>query len=337
MRVLITGGAGFIGSNLAHTLLSLGAKVTIYDNLSRKNVKRNLNWLQETSIKSQLEIIISDIRDRKSLNKAIKDQDVIFHLAAQTTVTDSINHPFDDFETNVVGTINLLEGIRRYNPKAVAIYSSTNKVYGSMANLKYLQTKNRFIFKDKKYKFGIDETFPLDFYSPYACSKGAADQYFYDYGRIYGLKTIVFRQSCIYGQRQFVYEGQGWVTHFLKRIVRGEKISIYGNGKQVRDILHIDDLIDVYLRAVDKINTVAGSIYNIGGGRQNTVSLIELIKIIEKRYEIPANYSFLEARIADQKIFFSDNTKAYLEIGWEAKIGIEAGLDKLYEWVVQII
>lgn len=325
-KFLITGGAGFIGSNLAYFLLSRGSQVTIYDNLSRKMVKKNLIWLKENTGSGKLEVIIKDVRDRDSLSNALKNKDVIFHLAAQTTVTGSIKDPLDDFEVNTIGAINVLEGIRIYNPEALAIYSSTNKVYGSMENLKIGQN-------------GVDESFPLDFNSPYACSKGAADQYFRDYGRIYGLNSIVFRQSCIYGKRQFGNEDQGWVMHFLKKILQGEKINIYGNGKQVRDILYIDDLIDAYLRVVDKqsfstnkINSIKGSIYNIGGGSKNTVSLIELIKIIEKKFKKSAYYSFQRERPGDQKKFFCDNKKAYSELGWEAKIGIEEGLDKLYEW-----
>lgn len=323
-KYLITGGAGFIGSNLANFLISQGASVTIYDNLSREIVKKNLKWLTENSANGKLEIIIDDIRNKHALNKAVKNQDAIFHLAAQTAVTNSIQNPVDDFEVNVIGTINLLEGIRRYNPSAIALYSSTNKVYGSMENLKIGQN-------------GVNEAFPLDFNSPYACSKGAADQYFYDYGRIYDLKTVVFRQSCIYGKRQFGDEDQGWVMHFLKKILQGQEINIYGNGEQVRDILYIDDLIDAYLRALNKIDHIKRGIYNIGGGSENTVSLIELIKIIEKRFKKSAHYSFQKERPGDQKIFFSDNKKAYQELGWEAKIGIDEGLDKLYEWVVQII
>ncbi len=336
-KFLITGGAGFIGSNLANFLLSQGAEVTIYDNLSRKMVKNNLRWLKENTGGGKLEIIIDDVRNRDSLYRAIKNKDVIFHLAAQTAITDSVSNPMDDFEINTIGTINLLEGIRRHNPHAAALYSSTNKVYGSMESLKYGQTKNKFIFLDKNFKDGIDESFPLDFHSPYGCSKGAADQYFHDYSRIYGLKTVVFRQSCIYGKRQFGNEDQGWVAHFLKKILQREEISIYGNGKQVRDILYIDDLIDAYLRAVNKINNIKGNIYNIGGGSKNKVSLIELIKILEKKLNKSASYSFKEWRPGDQKIFFCNNQKAYKELGWEAKTGIDEGLNKLFEWVVQII
>lgn len=337
MKILITGGAGFIGSNLAYSLLSRGDLVTIYDNLSRKMVKNNLRWLKENTGQGKLEVIIDDVRKKDSLCKAIKGKDVIFHLAAQTAVTHSINNPLDDFETNTIGTINLLEGIRQYNPHAIALYTSTNKVYGSMESLKYKETKNKFIIQNKNFKNGINESFPLDFHLPYACSKGAADQYFYDYGRIYDLKTVVFRQSCIYGKRQFGDEDQGWVMHFLKNIILGEEISIYGNGKQVRDILYIDDLIDAYLLAVDKIDFIKGSIFNIGGGSKNKVSLIELIKIIEKKFKKKANYSFQTWRQGDQKIFFCDNQKIYKELGWKAKIEIDEGLDKLHEWVDQMI
>lgn len=333
-KVLITGGAGFIGSNLAYSLLSQGLEVTIYDNLSRKMVKKNLSWLKENTGSGKLKILINDVRDRDSLNQAIKNKDVIFHLAALVTVTGSIKNPLDDFEVNTIGAINVLEGIRIHNPDGLALYSSTNKVYGALGNLKYGQTKTRFTFLEKRFKDGISESSPLDFHSPYACSKGAADQYFLDYARIYGLNSVVFRQSCIYGKRQFGNEDQGWVMHFLKKILQGKKINIYGNGKQVRDILYIDDLISAYLQALNKINKIQGSVYNIGGGRKNTVSLIGLIKIIEKRFKKPAHYSFQKERPGDQKIFFSDNKKVYQELGWKPKIGIDEGLNKLSEWVV---
>lgn len=337
MMVLITGGAGFIGSNLAYSLLSRGDEVTIYDNLSRKIVKNNLKRLKESTHKGKLKIVIDDVRNKNSLNKAIKNQDVIFHLAAQTAVTNSIRSPMDDFEVNTIGAINLLEGIRKYNPESTILYASTNKVYGGMEHLKYGQTKSRFTFLEKKFKGGINESFPLDFNSPYACSKGSADQYFLSYAKIYDLNTTVFRQSCIYGQGQFGDENQGWVMYFFKKILQGKEINIYGNGKQVRDILYIDDLIDAYLQAVNKINKIKGNVYNIGGGSKNTVSLIELIKIIEKKIKKQSHYSFKESRPGDQKIFFSDNKKAYQELGWKPKIGIDQGLDKLYKWAVQIM
>jgi CDP-paratose 2-epimerase len=336
-KYLITGGAGFIGSNLASTLLSQGSEVTIYDDLSRKMSENNLKWLKENTGYGKLEVIINDIRNKDSLYRAIKNKDIIFHLAAQVAVTDSINNPMNDFETNTIGAMNLLEGVRRYNPNATVLYSSTNKVYGSMEYLKYRELKDRFVFLDKCFKDGINESFSLDFHSPYSCSKGSADQYFHDYSRIYGLKTVIFRQSCIYGKRQFGNEDQGWVMHFLKKILQGERIVICGNGKQVRDILYIDDLIDAYLRAVEKINIVKGNIYNIGGGKGNAISLIELIKIIERKFNKFAKYSFQEWRQGDQKVFFCDNKKVCEELAWKAKVDINKGLDKLYEWLIQII
>lgn len=330
MKVLITGGAGFIGSNLADFLLSKGESVTIYDNLSREKVKNNIRWLKENRGSSKLEVIIDDIRNKDSLNSAIKNKDVIFHLAAQVAVTNSIKRPNEDFEVNTIGTINILEGIRKYNPEALAIYSSTNKVYGSMENLKIGQN-------------GVNESFPLDFHSPYACSKGAADLYFYDYGRIYGLKTVIFRQSCIYGNRQFGNEDQGWVMHFLNKFLRGENINIYGNGGQVRDILYIDDLIGAYMLAINKqsfstnkIDKSVGNIYNIGGGIKNKVSLIKFIKILETKFNKPAKLTFYKPRLGDQKVFFSDNRKVNKDLGWKAKVEITDGIDKLYDWVLQI-
>jgi len=333
---LITGGAGFIGSNLANFLLSEGAEVTIYDNLSRKMVENNLKWLKENP-NGKLKIIIDDVRNRTGLNGAVKNKDVVFHLAAQVAVTDSVSDPMEDFEINAGGAINLLEGVRKYNPQATIVFSSTNKVYGAMEDLKYGQTRQKFTFLDKNFKKGIGEFFPLDFHSPYGCSKGAADQYFHDYARIYGLKTVVFRQSCIYGNRQFGNEDQGWVMHFLKKSLQGQEINIYGNGKQVRDILYVDDLIDVYMRAVNRIDKIKGSVYNIGGGNENKVSLIELIKILEKKFDKPVKYSFEDWRPGDQKIFYCDIEKAHKELGWKPTVGIDEGIDKLHEWVRQII
>lgn len=335
-KFLITGGAGFIGSNLAKFLLSKGAAVTVYDNLSRKMVKNNLKWLKEGS-DGKLTVMVDDVRNAGSLKKAIDGMDVVFHLAAQVAVTDSVENPMEDFEINALGALNVLECVRKYNSDAVTIFSSTNKVYGGMENLKYGQADGKYIFSDKKFKLGISELYPLDFHSPYGCSKGAADQYFHDYARIYGLKTVVFRQSCIYGNRQFGNEDQGWVMHFLKKYLQGQPISIYGTGKQVRDILYVDDLISAYMKAVDEIDKVKGSVYNVGGGYGNTVSLIELIKILEKKFKKPAKYSFSDWRPGDQKIFYCDIQKVCKELEWKPTVGIDDGIDKLYGWVKQII
>lgn len=335
-KFLITGGAGFIGSNLADFLLSKGAEVIIYDNLSRKMVENNLKWLKANP-SGKLKIIVDDVRNAKGLNKAIKNVGTVFHLAAQVAVTDSVNNPIEDFEINALGALNVLEAVRKYNPQATVAFSSTNKVYGAMESLKYGKTKQRYTFSEKKFKNGISESFPLDFHSPYGCSKGAADQYFHDYSRIYGLNTVVFRQSCIYGNRQFGNEDQGWVMHFLKKFLQGKEINIYGDGKQVRDVLYIDDLISAYMAAIGQIDKIKGSIFNIGGGSKNTISLIELIEIFQKKFNNPARYSFSDWRPGDQKIFYANIEKAYKDIAWEPKINIIDGIDKLHEWVLQII
>ena len=332
MKILITGGAGFIGSNLAYALLSRSHEVTIYDNLSRKFVEKNLGWLKTNSKNGKLNIVIDDVRNKTSIEKAVKGKDAIFHLAAQTAVTQSIKNPVDDLEINILGTINVLEAIRKYTPNALAAYSSTNKVYGNLDYLRYTQTKSRFVFLDKQFSAGISESFPLEFDSPYSCSKGVADQYFCNYSRMYGINSVIFRQSCVYGQMQHGSEGQGWVTYFLKQILQGKEIKIYGSGKQVRDILHIDDLTRAYLLVL-KDSLKNGIVYNIGGGSNNTVSLLELINLIEKKYHKKAHYSLEKPRPGDQKIFFSDNKKICEELGWKASIGIEEGLDKLYQWL----
>ncbi|HLD92361.1 MAG TPA: GDP-mannose 4,6-dehydratase [Patescibacteria group bacterium] len=335
-NVLITGGAGFIGSNLADFLLSCGLYVTIFDNLSRKNVEKNLFWLND-NYHNRLKVIIKDVRDKKSVYEAIKNKDVIFHLAAQVAVTDSIKSPIEDFEINALGSLNVLEGIRKLSPETPVIYSSTNKVYGKIDSLATIKKGKRYIFADKKYQEGIDENYTVDFYSPYGCSKGAADQYFRDYSRIYNLKTIVFRQSCIYGNRQFGNEDQGWVMHFLKNSVSGKNIDIYGDGKQVRDILYIDDLIEAYLLSLNNLDISSGKIYNIGGGLNNSVSLIELLLLIEKDLNIQPKYVFRDWRPGDQKIFYCNLDKIRKELRWEPKIDVNDGLDKLNNWVKQLI
>lgn len=335
-NVLITGGAGFIGSNLANYLLSRGCNVTIYDNLSRKNVEKNISWLKNDFNKG-LTIIVDDVRNKKGIFDAIKGKDVIFHLAAQVAVTESVNNPLEDFEINALGSLNVLEGIRKFCPNSPAIYSSTNKVYGEMRELETFEGGNRYIFTDKALLGGVSENFNIDFHSPYGCSKGTADQYFRDYYRIYGLKTIVFRQSCIYGDRQFGNEDQGWVMHFLKKAVQNKRIDIYGNGKQVRDLLYIDDLIEAYMLALSSLNMSSGQIYNIGGGFENSVSLVELLSIIEKRLEIDPKYDFHDWRPGDQKIFYCNLDKVKKELGWLPEIKIDKGLGKLYKWVKKII
>jgi CDP-paratose 2-epimerase len=301
MKYLITGGAGFIGTNFADCLLSRGNKVFIVDNFSKKGSRLNIDWLIKKHSKSRLTIIEADIRfDLQILKKLITQVDVIYHLAAQTAVTTSIKNPREDFEVNLLGTFNLLEIIRDKNPKATLIYSSTNKVYGAVKNISIKEGKTRYFYRNLN---GISELHPLDLHSPYGCSKGSADQYVRDYSRIYGLSTVIFRQSCIYGPHQFGAEDQGWIAWFVIASLFSKKITIFGNGKQTRDILYIDDLFSAWDSATKNINKVKGEIFNIGGGPNNSISLIELLLILERKFGNKMKISYSDWRLGDQKIF----------------------------------
>src|SRR5574341_571568 len=261
---LVTGGAGFIGSNYVYRLVQRGERVTIYDNLSRAGAPRNLTWLQDTFGKNAFRLITGDVRSADQMEDAAKDADVIVHLAGQVAVTTSVTNPRDDFEPNALGTFNALEAARLSERNPIFIYASTNKVYGGMDNVEIIEEATRWRYKDLI--AGCPETQPLDFHSPYGNSKGSGDQYTRDYARIYGLRSVVFRQSCIYGPRQFGIEDQGWLAWMMIGAVTGKPITIYGDGKQVRDVLHVSDLLDAYDAAIEKIDNVKGEVYNIGGG-----------------------------------------------------------------------
>ncbi|MCM8785942.1 MAG: GDP-mannose 4,6-dehydratase, partial [Candidatus Omnitrophica bacterium] len=318
-KILITGGVGFIGVNLALDLLKDKENfVVIYDNLSRNGVEKNLKYLLTLKLKN-FEFIKGDIRDYKKLKEIVNGYDEIYHLAAQVAVTKSVESPIEDFEINATGTLYLLETIRKNCPSAILIFSSTNKVYGELSHLKLKEDKKRYYLVDRKN--GIDENENLNFHSPYGCSKGTADQYIRDYYRIYGLKTVVFRQSCIYGPFQYGNEDQGWVAHFVIKSILNEKINIYGNGKQVRDILFISDLINAYKLAIKNIEKCKGEIFNIGGGNKNTFSLLELIEFLEKKLDKKIEYEFFDPRPGDQKVFISNNRKFERLTGWKIKIG----------------
>ncbi|MBN1871712.1 MAG: SDR family NAD(P)-dependent oxidoreductase [Candidatus Omnitrophica bacterium] len=331
MKVLITGGCGFIGSNIASAYMRRGDKILIVDDLSRKGSRLNLKWLKSSG---PIDFIKQDIADYKSLRKTIeknKDVDAIFHMAAQVAVTGSVENPRRDFEINAFGTFNLLEAVRSASINPVIIYASTNKVYGEMEDLGVVEKNGKYAWKDME--GGISEGRPLDFHSPYGCSKGCAEQYVHDYSRIYGLRTVVMRQSCIYGPRQFGVEDQGWVAHFIISAILGRKIIIYGDGKQVRDILYIDDLTDVFHLAHHNIDKVKGAIFNIGGGCENTMSLLELITILKEELnkDIPVGYE--SWRPGDQKVYVSDVSKAEETLGWKPKIHMSSGIKKLISWV----
>lgn len=329
---LITGGAGFIGSNYVSRLLTRGEKVMVYDNLSRCGSKKNIEWLRDQFGRDAFQLIIEDIRKPERLNELASEADVIVHLAAQVAVTTSVTHPRDDFDINALGTFNALEAARNSKRKPVFIYASTNKVYGGMEQVKVRVTSTRYEYVD--FPQGISEEMPLDFHSPYGCSKGCGDQYVRDYARIYGLKSVVFRQSCIYGTRQFGVEDQGWVAWFVIAAAAGRKMTIYGDGKQVRDLLFVDDLLDAYDLAVQKIKTAAGQVYNLGGGSQNVISIWEEFgPILEKRIGHPLRVERADWRPGDQRIYVSDIRKAQKELDWSPKIGVDAGIKHLHDWV----
>jgi len=339
MKYLITGGCGFLGSNLALEVLSRDEELYIFDNLYRESSCKNLEWLKH---KGKFKFIHADIRNLNDVENAIKSIKpyVIFHLAGQVAMTTSIENPRMDFEVNTLGSLNILESVRKYSPDSIIIYSSTNKVYGDLNYLKYQEKETRYVAID--YPNGFDENLKLDFHSPYGCSKGAADQYMLDYARIFGLKTVVFRHSSMYGGRQFATYDQGWIGWFCQKAieVKGgllkEPITISGNGKQVRDILYIDDVVNLYFKTIERINKIEGDVFNIGGGIENSLSLIELFDILEKELDVKLNYKKLPWRISDQKIFVTDFLKAKEKIGWKSKINKLNGIKKIIEWIIKL-
>jgi CDP-paratose 2-epimerase len=329
---LITGGAGFIGSNYVKRLLERGERVTVYDNLSRAGAKINLDWLCSSFGETSFELVKGDIKDDVRLAAAAQDVDVLVHLAGQVAVTTSVMDPRQDFEDNALGTFNVLEAARQAKRNPAVLYSSTNKVYGGMEDARIVEDDTRYQYADLP--FGVAEAQPLDFHSPYGCSKGAGDQYVRDYQRIYGIPTVVLRQSCIYGPRQFGIEDQGWVAWFVIAAILGRPITIYGDGKQIRDVLFVDDLLDAYDLAIENIDQAAGKVYNIGGGPQNTLSIWQefgpLLRDLLGR-DIPIGRG--DWRPGDQKVYVSDIRKAESELGWKPKISVEAGIKRLFEWV----
>jgi CDP-paratose 2-epimerase len=308
MKALVTGGAGFIGCNLADRLAADGVQVVVYDALARPGVERNLAWLKGRH-KNRIKLVTSDIRDRSSVAKAAATVDVIFHLAAQVAVTTSLVDPIADFQVNIEGTLNVLEAARRR--RTPVIFASTNKVYGDLADvpLECVEDAYRPIDPSLRQR-GIDERRPLDFHTPYGCSKGAADQYVLDYARTYGLPACVMRMSCIYGPRQLGTEDQGWVAHFLIRAIQGEPISIYGDGRQVRDILYVEDAVAAYLAAWRRIGRVSGRAFNLGGGSSNAVSLLQVLAQIEKIIGHKVDVEFSDWRLGDQRYYVSDASAA---------------------------
>jgi CDP-paratose 2-epimerase len=331
MKILITGGVGFIGVNAAEYFLKKNWDVTILDNFSRKGVEFNESYLQRT-FGNRVEILRGDIcTDQDLLHSLVEQCDVVLHLAAQVAVTTSVINPREDFEVNALGTFNVLEAVRGSKRKPIVLFASTNKVYGGLEDLSVMENEKRYVFSDGR--AGVTERQPLDFHSPYGCSNGAADQYTRDYARMYGLQTVVFRQSCIYGPHQLGLEDQGWVAWFMIAGMMGRPVQIYGNGKQVRDLLYVDDLVRCYDRAIERIHSASGQIYNLGGGAENTLSLLEFMELLEEEHEMKMDYSFAETRPGDQPIYVSDNGKAKSDLGWSPTVDLKQGIGKLSLWL----
>jgi CDP-paratose 2-epimerase len=333
--VLITGGAGFIGTNLAHRLLSEGRPVLLLDSLARPGVERNVRWLRETH-GDACEVVVADVRDAAVVRRAVAQADQIFHFAAQVAVTSSLADPLDDFEVNARGTMTLLEAVRAQPVPPPLVFTSTNKVYGALEDVGLRRRSRRYEpVLESVADAGIAETRPLDFYSPYGCSKGSADQYVRDYARSYGLPTVVFRMSCIYGPHQLGTEDQGWVAHFLIRALQGRPISIYGDGRQVRDLLFVDDLVEALLLAQRCMPTESGQAFNIGGGPANALSLMEVLELIGQLTGRQPATTFDSWRLGDQRYYVSDTGKFSARTGWRPTIGARDGIARLAEWLRQ--
>jgi CDP-paratose 2-epimerase len=339
LKTIITGGAGFIGCNAAARFLARGDEVVLVDTLARRGADKNWAWLQAEQQRnnrpaSALTLAQVDVRDAEGMQHVFKehaDAEVVLHLAAQVAVTTSIVDPRNDFEINALGTFNVLEAARTLPKMRALITASTNKVYGGMEDVAVVERNGRYAYG--ALPNGVPETQQLDFHSPYGCSKGTADQYTVDYARIYDLPTVTFRQSCIYGPRQMGVEDQGWVAWFCIALVTGKPITIYGDGMQVRDVLHVDDLIDAYEHAIDCIGTAKGQAFNVGGGPDNVLSILETAQHIAKRLGIDFQPKFEEWRAGDQRVFIADISKAKRELGWQPKIGAHEGVDRLADWV----
>lgn len=332
--ILITGGAGFVGSNLAHRLLSAGHRVRLLDNLSRAGVEKNLQWLIETH-GDLVDIEVPDVRNFSIVKQAVRDASQVYHFAAQVAVTSSLTDPREDFEINARGTLNLLEAIRTTDNPPPLIFTSTNKVYGNLADLEFTKQPTRYAPVESSVRErGIAENRPLDFHSPYGCSKGAADQYVVDYARTFRMPALVFRMSCIYGPHQHGNEDQGWVAHFVIRSITGQPITIYGDGRQVRDILFVEDLIDAFLLAQQNIKRLAGNAYNIGGGPGNSVSLLELLDLLVELHGKDLSIRFENWRAADQRYYVTDTGKFSGLTGWKPQVGVNEGVRRLSEWIV---
>ncbi|HKU38038.1 MAG TPA: NAD-dependent epimerase/dehydratase family protein [Polyangiales bacterium] len=332
--IVITGGAGFIGTNLAHRLLSHGQPVVVYDNLSRPGVERNLRWLTATH-GSQVRVEIADVRDGAALGRVLTRASAVFHLAAQTAVTTSLTDPDRDFDVNARGTLNLLEVLRTCPKPPMLLYTSTNKVYGDLNDVGLQVVGSQYTPVDAALlRDGISEARPLDFHTPYGCSKGTADQYVLEYARSYGLPACVFRMSCIYGPHQLGTEDQGWVAHFVRSALESRAIRIYGDGMQVRDLLFVEDLVDAMLLAREHIERCAGQAFNIGGGTARAASLLDVLEQL-RRVHGNCDVHFDAWRPSDQRYYVSNTQKYQLATGWAPRVSVERGIAQLYAWAAE--
>ena len=337
MKIFITGGCGFLGSNLSAYAIKKNYDLVILDNLSRYGSSENLDWLKN---QGKFKFINEDIRNKEVVNESLKsfEPDIIFHLAGQVAMTTSLKDPYMDFETNVGGSLNVLEAVRVNDLHAAIFYSSTNKVYGDLEQFKYSENETRFICDD--HPNGFSEEITLDFHSPYGCSKGSADQYMLDYARLFGLKTVVFRHSSMYGGRQFATSDQGWVGWFCQKGLEAKKtdenFSISGTGKQVRDVLHADDMVNLYFSSINFIDKISGNAFNVGGGIYNSLSLLELFDLIERRLNVKMKYEKLPPRESDQKIFVADFSKLNNITGWKPEVSKKHGIWEMISWLQKI-
>jgi CDP-paratose 2-epimerase len=330
MRILVTGGSGFMGSNLVRHLAGLGHRCVVFDNLSRPGVRANLDWLRSEA-GGRLEFVHGDVRDAGAVETAVRGVEAVYHLAAQTAVTTSVVRPREDFEINALGTFNVLEAARQVPRPPRVVFASTNKVYGGLQDLEIVERDTRYTLARGE---GVSEAHPIEFHTPYGNSKGAADQYVLDYHRMYGMRTAVLRLSCVYGPRQFGTEDQGWVAHFVIAALLGRPLTIYGDGKQVRDILFIDDLVRLYARFLEAGDTgVWGRAYNTGGGSAFTLSLLELLDILARETGRRPTVTFEEWRPADQRVYISDSTNVRRALGWKPEVSPQDGVRRLVAWV----
>ena len=332
--VLITGGAGFVATNVADRLLRAGRRVIVYDNLSRAGVEQNLDWLRDTH-GDLLAVQLGDVRDVETLARSVRQASQVYHFAAQVAVTTSLTDPFHDFEVNARGTLNLLEAVRACPDPPSVLFTSTNKVYGDLEDVGLQKAATRYEPSDPALRRdGIGEQRCLEFHSPYGCSKGVAEQYVLDYARTFGLRTAVFRMSCIYGPHQFGTEDQGWVAHFLIAALRGQPLTIYGDGLQVRDVLFVEDLVDAMLLAQQHIERFSGEAFNIGGGPANTTSLVELLDLMGDIIGERPLAQMEPWRTADQRYYVSDTRKFEAATGWKPRVGVRAGVSALLDWLI---